>query len=233
MIETRELTFRYGSQTVLDRISLQIDADEFVLVVGPNGSGKTTLVRHFNALLTPDEGEVLVDGRRAHEDLVATRTTVGMVFQHARDQLVASTVGADVAFGPENLGLSHDEIRRRVDRAVSAVNLDDREDAAVAELSGGERRRTAIAGALAMEPDHLILDEPFAGLDAPSRDSVTHHLDSLHRDGTGIVVVTHDLSDLLDRADRIVALADGRIVADGPPAEVDGDLEPLGVRVPP
>jgi len=232
MIEVDDLTHRYGVTVALDGVSLSVDDGEFVLVVGPNGSGKTTLVRHFNALAEPDRGTVAVDGVSATENPVAARTAVGMVFQHPRDQLVASTVGADVAFGPENLGLSHEEIDRRVDDALAAVGLSGFEDERVHALSGGQQARVAIAGALAMEPAHLVLDEPLAGLDRRARDSVLSRLDALNDDGTAVVVVTHDLRGLASRADRVIALSDGRVVADGPLEAVRDRLAGLDVDLP-
>ena len=158
MIAVDGLTYAFGETTAVDDVSLRIDDGEWVVLAGPNGSGKTTLVRHFNALLEPDSGEVRVNGTAATEAPVDARTSVGMVFQSPRDGFVAATVGADVAFGPENLGLDHDEIDRRVDNALAAVNLDGRRDARIDALSGGEQARVAIAAALAMEPDHLVLD---------------------------------------------------------------------------
>jgi len=228
MITVTALTHRFGESIALDEVSLTIPDGEFCLLVGPNGSGKTTLVRHFNALLEPDAGSVAVDGVDVTDDPLAARRSIGMVFQQPRDQLVAATVGADVAFGPENLGLPREEIDRRVESALAAVELSDRVDDHVDALSGGEQARVAIAGALAMAPSHLVLDEPFAGLDLRARRSLLDRLNALHDSGTSIVVVTHDLRDLHERADRIVVLAGGEIVADGPPAEV-GALEPHGV----
>ena len=232
MIRTVDLVRRYGDVAAVDGVSLSIPDGEFVVLAGANGSGKTTLVRHFNGLSEPDAGRVEVNGRRVSDDLVAARTAVGMVFQEPRDQLVAATVGADVAFGPENLGLGRGEIDRRVDAALAAVNLRGRGDERVDELSGGERERVAIAGALAMDPDHLVLDEPFTGLDAPARASVLGRLRELSDSGTGVVVVTHDLRDVLDPADRVVAMADGRVVVDAPPDDAVGSLPAHGVRVP-
>jgi len=228
MITVTALTHRFGESIALDDVSLTIPDGEFCLLVGPNGSGKTTLVRHFNALLEPDAGSVAVDGVDVTDDPLAARRSIGMVFQQPRDQLVAATVGADVAFGPENLGLPREEIDRRVESALAAVELSDRADDHVDALSGGEQARVAIAGALAMAPSHLVLDEPFAGLDLRARRSLLDRLDALHDSGTSVVVVTHDLRDLHERADRVVVLAGGEIVADGPPAEV-GALEPHGV----
>ena len=232
MIETRDLVHRYGDRGALDGVSLTIADGEFVVLAGPNGSGKTTLVRHFNGLLEPDSGEVLVNGRAVGGDLVAARTSVGMVFQRPSDAFVAATVGADVAFGPENLGLAREEIDRRVADALAAVEMSGREEERVDALSGGEQERVAIAGALAMEPDHLVLDEPFTGLDEPARESVLARLESLRAEGTGVVVVTHDLRDVLALADRVVALSAGRVAVDAPAGEAATQLEPLGVRVP-
>ncbi len=232
MITVRNLTHSFGEAVVLDDISLQIEDGEWVVLAGPNGSGKTTLVRQFNALLEPDEGTVLVNGRDAHEEPVAARTSVGMVFQSPRDQFVAATVGADVAFGPENLGLSHEEIDRRVEESLAAVNMGGRADERIDELSGGEQARVAIAGALAMEPDHLVLDEPFTGLDWPARRSLLDALDERDAAGTSIVVVTHDLRDLFERADRIVGIADGSISFDCPPERAREKLPDIDVRNP-
>ncbi|MFB6079331.1 MAG: energy-coupling factor ABC transporter ATP-binding protein, partial [Halarchaeum sp.] len=161
MIETRGLVHRYGDSVALDGVTLDVADGEFVVLAGANGSGKTTLVRHWNGLLTPDTGAVRVNGTPVREDLVGARTAVGMVFQDPRDGFVAATVGEDVAFGPSNLGLSRDEIDARVADALDAVNMANRRDARIDALSGGERARVAIAGALAMRPDHLVLDEPF------------------------------------------------------------------------
>jgi biotin transport system ATP-binding protein len=232
MIETHDLVFEYGDVRVLDGISLRIEDGEFVVLAGANGSGKTTLVRQFNGLLTPDEGSVTVDGTPVTEDLLSARQRVGMVFQSPRDQFVATTVGTDVAFGPENLGLERTEIDRRVEEALSAVGMDGRDDERIDQLSGGEQERVAIAGALAMEPDHLVLDEPFTGLDEPARQSVLQKLAALRDRGTGIVVVTHDLRDVLELSDRVVALVDGQVAVDATPDAVGTALDGIGIRVP-
>jgi biotin transport system ATP-binding protein len=232
MIRTEGLVHRYGDVTAVDGISMTVDDGSFLAVCGANGSGKTTLVRHFNGLLEPDEGEVFVDGDPVGADLVAARTAVGMVFQNPRDCFVAATVGADVAFGPENLGLAREEIDARVESALSAVGMDGRRDERIDRLSGGETARVAIAGALAMEPDHLVLDEPFTGLDWPARQRVQERLESLNAAGTSVVVVTHDLGAVADVADRVVVLSDGTIAADGPLGAVRADLEGLDVRPP-
>jgi biotin transport system ATP-binding protein len=232
MIETRDLVHRYGETVAVDDISIAIDDGEFVVLSGPNGAGKTTLVRHFNGLLEPDDGQVLVNGRAVGDDLVAARSAVGMVFQHPRDQFVAATVREDLAFGPRNLGLNPGAIDSRITAALGAVNMDGCGDARIDSLSGGEQERVAIAGALAMRPDHLVLDEPLTGLDDPARTAVVDHLVDLHRSGTSVVVVTHDLRDVLGIADRVVVLGDGAIVLDAAPDRARGQLAALGVREP-
>jgi biotin transport system ATP-binding protein len=239
VIDADGVTCRYGDGTddgaevtAVDDVSLAVPDGEFLIVAGANGSGKTTLVRTFNGLSAPDSGAVAVNGTPVEDDLVAARTAVGMVFQDPRDQRVATTVGADVAFGPENLGLARQAIDRRVAAALDAVNMAGREDERIASLSGGERERVAIAGALAMEPDHLVLDEPFTGLDEPARRSVVDRLRALRREGTSVIVVTHDLRDVFGMADRVVGLADGRVAVDAPPDAAVEALPELDVRVP-
>ncbi|MFB6122114.1 MAG: energy-coupling factor ABC transporter ATP-binding protein [Haloferacaceae archaeon] len=231
MITVRNLTHRYGETTAVDGVSLSIPAGQCCCLAGPNGSGKTTLVRHFNGLLSPDSGAVLVNDSPVEDDLVAARTSVGMVFQDPRDGFVAATVGADVAFGPENLGLDREEIDRRVADALDAVRMAGREADRIADLSGGERERVAIAGALAMDPDHLVLDEPFTGLDWPARRAVLDRLADLHASGVSVVVVTHDLRDVAALADRVVVMQDGRVALDAADPAPD-ELASLGVRPP-
>ncbi|MFB6102778.1 MAG: energy-coupling factor ABC transporter ATP-binding protein [Haloplanus sp.] len=230
-ITVEDYTYRYGAATAVDGVSLSVADGECLVLAGPNGSGKTTLVRGFNGLLTPDEGSVCVNGRSVDADPVAARSSVGMVFQDPRDGFVAATVGADVAFGPENLGLARAEIDRRVADALDAVRMRGREDDRIDELSGGERERVAIAGALAMEPDHLVLDEPFTGLDWAARQSVLERLELLGAADVSIVVVTHDLRDLTALADRTVVLSDGRIALDVADPSPEA-LTDLGVRPP-
>ena len=243
MIECTDVVCRYAPHggdddvessavVAVDGVTLTVPDGECLVVAGANGSGKTTLIRTFNGLVTPASGTVVVNGTPVVDDLVAARSAVGMVFQDPRDQIVAATVGADVAFGPENLGLEHETIEQRVSDALAAVNLTGREQDRIESLSGGERERVAIAGALAMDPDHLVLDEPFTGLDEPARRSVLDRLRALRREGTSVIVVTHDLRDILQIADRIVGLANGRVAVDAPPAQAATELGGLGVRVP-
>mgnify|MGYP000129704838 CR=1 FL=1 len=224
-------THRYGETLAVDDVSVAVADGEFLVLAGANGSGKTTLVRGFNGLLSPDRGTVSVNGRPVDDDPVAARSSVGMVFQDPRDGFVAATVGADVAFGPENLGLSRAAIDRRVADALDAVRMAGRGEERIDELSGGERERVAIAGALAMDPDHLVLDEPFTGLDWAARRSVLARLRGLREEGVGVVVVTHDLRDVAALADRIVVLADGVVVVDDPDPD-PAALAERGVRPP-
>jgi biotin transport system ATP-binding protein len=221
-----------GDNPALDGITLSISDGSFVVVAGPNGSGKSTLVRHFNGLLTPDSGKIRVEGVDPTADPVAARTAVGMVFQHPRDQLVAATVGEDVAFGPENLGLSHEEIEDRVTDALAAVNMTGRRGERVTNLSGGEQARVALAGVLAMEPTHLVLDEPFVGLDETARRSVLSHVRDRHDAGTSVIVVAHDLRDILSLADRVIVLSEGHVAFDGDTETARERLPELGVRLP-
>jgi len=234
-ITVEEYTYRYGEAEdgvrAVDGVSLTVGDGEFLVLAGANGSGKTTLVRGFNGLLTPDGGSVRVNGRPVADDPVAARSSVGMVFQEPRDGFVAATVGADVAFGPENLGLPHEEIDRRVADALDAVRMAGRGEERIDELSGGERERVAIAGALAMDPDHLVLDEPFTGLDWAARQSVLERLETLDAAGVSVVVVTHDLRDVATLADRVVVLADGSVALDTADPAPDA-LTALGVRPP-
>jgi len=230
MLAATDLVHHRGETTALKGVSMRVDDGEFVVVAGPNGSGKTTLVRHFNGLLEPDSGTVAVDGVPVGSDPLAARTAVGMVFQNPRDCFVAATVGADVAFGPENLGLPRGEIDARVEAALEAVGMADRADARIDRLSGGQQARVAIAGALAMEPTHLVLDEPFAGLDHPARRSIRAHLGELSEAGTSVVVVTHDVDEVAALADRIVVLSGGEIALEGPTGEVADRLGEFGVR---
>ena len=229
MIDVRDLTARRGKTVVLEDVSLRIDDGEFLVVAGPNGSGKTTLARHFNGLLEPESGSVSVDGTSVVENPVAARTSVGMVFQNPRDCFVAATVEADVAFGPENLGLDREEIDSRVESALEAVGMADRREDRIDRLSGGQQARIAIAGALAMEPNHLVLDEPFSGLDDPSRTTVLRRLETLSADGTSVIIVTHDLRDLGELADRIVVLSEGGIAFEAA-STGDDQLSAFGVR---
>lgn len=232
-IRIERLTHRYPDGTLaLEEVSLSIAAGEFVVMAGANGSGKTTLLRHLNGLLLPTAGSVHVAGLSVPRHLAEIRRRVGMVFQDADCQIVGETVAADVAFGPENLRLARSEVRRRVAEALSVAGLAHLADKRPHLLSGGEKRRLAIAGVLAMHPEVVVCDEPFASLDYPGVRQVLGLLVALHRGGRTIVLSTHDLDKVLAHAGRLVVLHAGRIVRDGPPAQAACGLETFGVRSP-
>ncbi|MDZ7338001.1 MAG: ATP-binding cassette domain-containing protein [candidate division KSB1 bacterium] len=220
-----QVCYRYR-QTVpegrlaLDHVSLEIGDQEFVALVGPSGSGKTTLIQHFTGLLRPTSGRVLVDGRpfpARGPELTALRRRIGLVFQFPEFQLFEETVEADVAFGPRNLGLAEQEVRARVERALRTVGLD---PASVAlrsphRLSEGEKRRVALAGVLAMDPEMLVLDEPTAGLDPAGVRRIAQILADFHQAGKTIVLVSHNIDLVYTLARRVIVLAEGRIRFDG------------------
>jgi energy-coupling factor transport system ATP-binding protein len=202
-------------------VDLAIARGEFVAIIGPNGSGKSTLARHFNGLLLPTAGQVWVDGLLTADPghLPAIRQRVGMVFQNPDNQLVASTVEEDVAFGPENLALPPDEIRRRVDEALAIVGLTDYATQPPHMLSGGQKQKVAIAGALATRPDCIVFDEPNSMLDPPGRQQVLDTIRRLNDEGMTIVLITQSMDEAA-MARRIVVMNAGSIVLDGPPEVV-------------
>lgn len=222
MIDCTDVIFTYdGTEHALDGVSLHVDAGEFVCVLGGNGSGKSTLAKHLNALLVPDEGTVRIDGHDT-SDADATfliRSTAGMVFQNPDDQIVASLVENDIAFGPENLGVAPAEIRRRVGDALAEVGLIGFEDRETTALSGGQKQRVAIAGVLAMDPKILILDEATAMLDPRGRAGLMRVCKDLNARGMTIVMITHFMDEAAE-ADRIVVMNRGRIVAQGAPEDI-------------
>ena len=245
LIELRGLTHIYSQgtpfeKTAIDGISLTIDAGQTVALIGHTGSGKSTLISHLNALLKPSGGTVLLDGQdifASKASIRAARFRVGVVFQYPEYQLFEETVFADIAYGPKNLKLDEPEIDRRVREAAAFVGLDAGVfDRSPLELSGGQKRRAAIAGVLAMEPDVLVLDEPTAGLDPAGREDLLARLFRWHEiRGATILLVTHDMS-IANRCERLVVMAEGKIVLDGAPEEVfahDGQIlfgEEKGIR---
>lgn len=233
VIAIENLTHRFEDGTrSLDGISLGIAAGSLTILAGCNGSGKTTLLKHLNGLLVPESGRVKIDGRRVHENLRWARQQVGMVFQDAESQIVAETVAADVAFGPENLGLARSEIQSRVTAALQAVDLISLAQRPPHRLSGGEKRRLTIAGVLAMEPRILVFDEPFTSLDYPSTCQVRQIIEGLKQSGKTVLIATHELDKILAPADRLVVLQAGRIVRDGAPAQMLTGIEAYGIRPP-
>jgi len=233
IIEIDNLTHRFADGTIgLANITLSIRQGSLVAIVGHNGSGKTTLLRHLNGLLLPTEGTVRLADRPLEEDLLKARQLVGMMFQDADSQIVGETVYEDVAFGPENLRLDRAEINKRAQRALRVVGLQDFADQRPHLLSGGEKRRLAIAGVLAMEPRVVVFDEPFANLDYPGVKQVLQHILVLHQSGKTIVVTTHDLEKIIAHADRMILMQNGKIIRDGIPADIMAGIEAFGVREP-
>ena len=229
IIEFEQVRFTYdGATPALDGIDLQIQAGEFICVLGGNGSGKSTLAKHVNALLAPDEGCVRILDRdtRDPESVYYIRSNAGMVFQNPDDQIVASIIQDDVAFGPENLGVPLPELRDRVTRALEQVGLQGFETRETTALSGGQKQRVAIAGVLAMEPQILVLDEASAMLDPRGRAGLLRVCHELNDQGLTIVLITHFMEEAVD-ADRIVVLDEGRMALSGTPEEVLTQIERL------
>ncbi len=236
-IQIQQLSHTYmpGSQLAypaLGDLSLTIQDGEFLGIIGHTGSGKSTLIQHLNGLLLPTAGNVLVDGLDTHEKKLRKqiRSLVGMVFQYPEYQLFEETVARDVAFGPKNMGLAEDEIATRVTEALRLVGLNSDEFAEKSpfELSGGEKRRAALAGILAMRPKYLVLDEPMAGLDPRGRHEILSLIESLRREfGTGIVMVSHSMDDVAMYADRIAVLDRGSLFMVGAPEDVFSHSEEL------
>ena len=228
IISFKNVHFTYpgDDQESLCGIDLDIAAGSFVAVLGHNGSGKSTLAKHMNAILVPDEGQVLIDGidTSDEERVIDVRRTVGMVFQNPDNQIVANVVEDDVAFAPENLGVPPEEIRRRVDEALKQVDMYDFRMHAPHLLSGGQKQRVAIAGVIAMQPRIIVLDEPTAMLDPQGRAEVIGTITKLCREnGMTVVLITHHMDECVG-ADRLIVMSNGHIVADGTPKDVFADV---------
>lgn len=228
-----------SSPWALRDVSLTVRRGEFLGLAGHTGSGKSTLVQHLNGLIRPQEGFVRALGLDLanKKDAAAVKAKVGVVFQYPERQLFAETVTQDVAFGPHNLGLPQDEVDRRVESSLSRVGLDLSTvgDKSPFELSGGQQRRVAFAGVLAMEPEVLVLDEPMAGLDPAAHRDFLELIDRLHRDGLTVVMVSHSMDDLANCCDRIVVMNEGAVFAEGTPAQVFAhadELKSIGLGVP-
>ena len=242
-ISAASITFQYEPQEgklavpVFEDLSLSIDEGSFVAVLGHNGSGKSTLAKHFNAILLPQGGSVSVFGMDTSDEdlLLEIRRTVGMVFQNPDNQIVSNVVEEDVAFAPENLGVAPQKIRQRVDDALRQVGMYEFREHAPHLLSGGQKQRIAIAGVIAMRPKCIVLDEPTAMLDPQGRQEVLSTISDLCRDhGITVVLITHHMTEAA-MADRIVVMAEGRIIADGTPRQVFSQperLEAVGLCAP-
>ena len=242
--QAKQLWFHYtdenGERTspdILKDISLSIDKGDFVALLGHNGSGKSTFAKHMNAILLPSAGTMTVDGidTKDESQRFTLRSHVGMVFQNPDNQIVATIVEEDVAFGPENLGIPPQEIRERVDDAMKAVEMYEYREHAPSQLSGGQKQRVAIAGIIAMRPDCIVLDEPTAMLDPSGRREVMNTIHMLNQEyGITIVLITHYMEEAA-QANRVVVMDDGKVVLDNTPKEVFSHVETLkkiGLDVP-
>lgn len=245
-IEVKNLTHIYMKNTpyekrAIDDISLKIGDGDFIAIIGHTGSGKSTLIQHLNGLLTPESGQIMVGGvdiNSSKSSLLDVRKKVGLVFQYPEYQLFEETVSKDIAFGPTNLGLSKDEIQSRVVKSMQMVGLDYEKykDLSPFELSGGQKRRVAIAGVIAMEPDVLILDEPTAALDPKGRDDILTQIKKLHDDySMTIILVSHSMEDVAKIAEKVIVMDKGKIALQGDVGYVFSKaktLEKIGLAVP-
>lgn len=242
-IKLENVSYQYRDskrRPALSHVSLEIKKGEFIGIAGHTGSGKSTLIQHFNGLIPPTKGNVLFDGKNIHEQgfsLKELRGKVGLSFQYPEHQLFEVSVFEDVCFGPKNLGLPRDEIEKRAKEALDLVGMDEKyHEKSPFELSGGQKRRVAIAGILAMEPEYFILDEPTAGLDPVGRDRILQLLKKLHEQkGITIILVTHSMEEIADYVERILVMDQGRLRFDDTPSEVfkhKEELEQMGLSVP-
>jgi biotin transport system ATP-binding protein len=232
-IEIRGLSHTfYNGFPGLNQIDLTVERGEFVVIAGRNGSGKTTFCRHLNGLLQPTSGTIRINGLQVEKHPAVARRKVGMVFQNADAQIVGETVYSDVAFGPENLKLPRSEIKHRVQQALEITGLTGKEERSPYSLSGGEKRKLAIAGILAMNPEILVFDEPFTNLDYPGSVQILRQIIALHQKQHTILLVTHELEKVVAHASRLVIFEKGRIAKEGDPAAVIKTVETFGIREP-
>ncbi|WP_458862655.1 energy-coupling factor transporter ATPase [Acidaminobacterium chupaoyuni] len=230
ILKAENLTYIYSpgtpfEKTAIEKVNLSIERGELVALIGHTGSGKSTLIQHFNALLKPTSGRMLIDGRDIWESPEFTRASrfrVGLVFQYPEHQLFEETIFADVAYGPRNMGLGEEEIRARVIESLAACGMgEDMLEKSPFDLSGGQKRRVALAGVLAMRPEVLILDEPAAGLDPRGREDIFRYIREYHeKHGVTILFVTHSMEDAAKLASRIIVMKDARVFMSGTPKEV-------------
>ena len=224
MLEARNICYSYGDDTqALKNVNLKINNGEMVAILGKNGAGKSTLFLHFNGIYEPDSGEILIDGEKLKYNkkaLLKCRQKVGIVFQNPDNQTFAPSVEEDVAFGPLNLKLPMDEVQSRVEEALKRVGMEGFEKRTPHHLSGGQKKRVAIAGILAMKPEIMILDEPTAGLDPQGAIKIMNLLSQLNSEGITIVISTHDVDSISQYVNKIFVMADGEIIGDGTPKEI-------------
>lgn len=224
MLEARNISYSYDDDSqALKNVSLKINDGEMAAILGKNGAGKSTLFLHFNGIHEPDDGEILIDGEKLKYNkkaLIKYRQKVGIVFQNPDNQIFAPSVEEDVAFGPLNLKLPMDEVQNRVEEALKRVGMEGFEKKAPHHLSGGQKKRVAIAGILAMSPEIMILDEPTAGLDPQGAIKIMNLLSELNMEGITIVISTHDVDLVSKYVNKIFVMADGEIIDEGTPKEI-------------
>ena len=230
-LSTENLSFTYPDGTqALKNINIEIEKGEKVAIIGPNGAGKSTLFSHFNGLTEPTSGCVKIEGKPISfekDELLKVRQKVGIVFQDPNDQLFAPTVKEDIAFGPMNLGLSYDEVEKRVEDALKMVGMENYEDKTPHHLSGGQQKRIAIAGIIAMKPELMILDEPTAGLDPDGVEKVLNIMNQLNEEGMALIISSHDIDMISKYADKIFVLYNGEIIESGNKNKIFSDMELL------
>ena len=230
-LSTENLSFTYPDGTqALKNINIEIEKGEKVAIIGPNGAGKSTLFSHFNGLTEPTSGCVKIEGKPISfkkDELLKVRQKVGIVFQDPNDQLFAPTVKEDIAFGPMNLGLSYDEVEKRVEDALKMGGMENYEDKTPHHLSGGQQKRIAIAGIIAMKPELMILDEPTAGLDPDGVEKVLNIMNQLNEEGMTLIISSHDIDMISKYADKIFVLYNGEIIESGNKNKIFSDMELL------
>lgn len=230
-LSTENLSFTYPDGTqALKNINIEIEKGEKVAIIGPNGAGKSTLFSHFNGLTEPTSGCVKIEDKPISfekDELLKVRQKVGIVFQDPNDQLFAPTVKEDIAFGPMNLGLSYDEVEKRVEDALKMVGMENYEDKTPHHLSGGQQKRIAIAGIIAMKPELMILDEPTAGLDPDGVEKVLNIINQLNEEGMTLIISSHDIDMISKYADKIFVLYNGEIIESGNKNKIFSDMELL------
>lgn len=230
-LSTENLSFTYPDGTrALKNINIEIEKGEKVAIIGPNGAGKSTLFSHFNGLTEPTSGCVKIEDKPISfekDELLKVRQKVGIVFQDPNDQLFAPTVKEDIAFGPMNLGLSYDEVEKRVEDALKMVGMENYEDKTPHHLSGGQQKRIAIAGIIAMKPELMILDEPTAGLDPDGVEKVLNIMNQLNEEGMTLIISSHDIDMISKYADKIFVLYNGEIIESGNKNKIFSDMELL------
>ncbi|NTW05978.1 MAG: ATP-binding cassette domain-containing protein [Peptococcaceae bacterium] len=233
ILQAEKLTHKFPDGTVaIKDIDLAISEGEFIVIAGSNGSGKTVFARHLNGLLKPTSGKILFFGEALAKNIINARKQIGLIFQNSDSQIVGQTVAEDVAFGPENLKTSASQVAKIVAEALEAVDLSQYAKQNPQLLSGGQKRKLAVAGVLAMKPKVIVFDEPFTGLDYPGVRQVLKQLVELHKSGHTIVLITHELEKTLAHADRLVVMDKGRIVLDGLPEEQIYKVAQYGIRLP-